>query len=370
MNEELHKPDLAIFITYLDGGGVERVLLNLARGFVEQGLSIDLVVAKAEGSFLPLVPPEVRVVDLGAKRLLLSIPALVRYLQQNKPQALLSVMEDINVVALLSRQLARVSTRVVVSVHNTLSQESQRTTQLKKRLAPYLARWFYPWADAVVTVSQGAAQDLLDLGLSSESLKIIYNPVVTPELFQKSLEPLEHPWFKSGSPPVILAVGRLEAQKDFPTLIRAFAQVRQQSPARLMILGEGQDRPALEALVQELGLELDVALPGFVYNPYAYMARAAVFVLSSLFEGLPTVLIEAMAGGASVVSTDCKSGPAEILEQGKYGKLVPVGDIKGIAEAIISTLEEPQETVLLKQRAGDFSLEKAVSQYLQVLEVS
>ena len=362
-------PNLAIFITYLDGGGVERVLVNLAHGFVAEGLSIDLVVVKAEGSFLSLMPPEVRVVNLGAKRLLLSIPGLVQYLQQNKPQALLSAMENINVVALLSRQLAGVSTRVVVSVHNTLSQESRKTTQLTKRVAPYLARWFYPWADAVVTVSQGAAQDLVDLGLSSECLRVIYNPVVTPELFQKALEPLEHPWFKPSSPPVILAVGRLEAQKDFPTLIRAFAKVRQQRPAKLMILGEGQDRPVLEALVQELGLELDVALPGFVYNPYGYMARAAVFVLSSLFEGLPTVLIEAMAGGTPVVSTDCKSGPAEILEQGKYGQLVPVGNINGMAEAIISTLEKPQEPVLLKQRAAEFSLEKAVSQYLQVLQV-
>ncbi|NER20874.1 MAG: glycosyltransferase [Symploca sp. SIO1C2] len=360
---------LAIFITYLDGGGVERVLVNLAYGFVERGLSVDLVVAKAEGAFLSLMPPEVRVVDLASKRLLLSIPGLIKYLQENQPQALLSAMENINVVALLSRRLAGVSTRSVVSVHNTLSQESQRTTQLSKRLAPYLARWFYPWADAVVTVSQGAAQDLLDLGLSSESLQVIYNPVVTPNLSQKAIEPIGHPWFKPGSPPVILAVGRLEAQKDFPTLIKAFAQVRQQCAAKLLILGEGQDRPALEALVQELGLESDIALPGFVYNPYAYMAKAAVFVLSSIFEGLPTVLIEAMAGGTPIVATDCKSGPAEILEQGKYGKLVPVGDIQAMAKAIASTLEQPQDVLLLQQRAADFSLDKAVSQYLQVLQI-
>ncbi len=362
-------PDIAIFLTYLEGGGVERVLVNLIRGFVQQGLSIDLVLVKAKGPFLSLIPPEVRIIDLGVNRLVLSIPGLVKYLRENKPKALLSAMQDINLVALWARRLAGVSTRVVVSVHNTISQESQNSTQLKRRIAPYLARWFYPWANAVVTVSQGAAEDFEHLGLSSEYLKVIYNPVVTPELFQKALEPLEHSWFKSGSPPVILAVGRLEAQKDFPTLIKAFAEVRQHRPAKLMILGEGQDRPALEALVQELGLELDIALPGFVDNPYAYMARAAVFVLSSLFEGLPTVLIEAMAGGAAVVSTDCKSGPAEILEQGKYGKLVPVGDIKGIAEAIISTLEEPQELSLLKQKAAEFSLEKAVNQYLEVLQI-
>ncbi|NER52747.1 MAG: glycosyltransferase [Symploca sp. SIO1A3] len=260
-------PDIAIFLTYLEGGGVERVLVNLIRGFVQQGLSIDLVLVKAKGPFLSLIPPEVRIIDLGVNRLVLSIPGLVNYLRENKPKALLSAMQDINLVALWARRLAGVSTRIVVSVHNTISQESQNSTQLKRRIAPYLARWFYPWADAVITVSQGSAEDFQRLGLSSEYLKVIYNPVVTAELFQKALEPLEHPWFKSGSPPVILAVGRLEAQKDFPTLIKAFAEVRQHRPAKLMILGEGQHRPALEALVQELDLELDVALPGFVDNP-------------------------------------------------------------------------------------------------------
>jgi glycosyltransferase involved in cell wall biosynthesis len=233
-----------------------------------------------------------------------------------------------------------------------------------------LARWFYPWADAIVTVSQGSAEDLARLGLSSDCIKVIYNPVVTPELFEKVTEPVEHPWFEPGSPPVILGVGRLEKQKDFPTLIRAFAQVRQQRPARLMILGEGQERPDLETLVQELGLAENVALPGFVANPYAYMGKAALFVLSSLFEGLPTVLIEAMATETPVVSTDCKSGPAEILANGQYGKLVAVGDVKGMAEAIISTLEAPPNSEALKLRAAEFSLEKAVAQYQQVLQLS
>lgn len=362
-------PKLAIFLTYLRGGGVERVIINLARGFVEQGLNVDLVLVREEGSFMSLIPPEVRVVNLEGKRLISSLPALVRYLQQNKPVALLSAMQDINLVALWSRRLAGVSTRVVVSVHNTVSQESQNSSQWKRRFAPQLARWFYPWADAIVTVSQGSADDLVRLGLSSEQIRVIYNPVVTPDLFEKAKEPLDHPWFEPDSPPVILGVGRLEKQKDFPTLIRAFAQVRQQRPARLMILGEGKERPNLEALVQELGLGKDVALPGFVGNPFAYMARAGVFVLSSLYEGLPTVLIEAIAVGTKVVSTNCKSGPEEILENGRYGKLAAVGDSKGIAEAIISTLEQPCDTEAQQRRTTEFSLEKAISQYRQVLNV-
>lgn len=360
---------LAIFLVALSGGGAERVMLYLARGFVEQGLNVDLVLVKKEGPYLSSIPPGVRVVDLGASRLLLSIPALIRYLQQNKPTALLSAMEDINVAALWARRIAGVSTRVVVTVHNTLSQESQNSIEIKKRLAPYLARLFYPWADAVVTVSKGSAEDLAQLGISSERLKVIYNPVVTPELAKKAAEPVEHPWFEAGATPVILAVGRLEKQKDFPTLIRAFALVKQQRPVRLMILGEGTERASLEALVRELGNGADVALPGFVDNPYAYMAKAAVFVLSSLYEGLPTVLIEAMAGGTPVVSTDCKSGPAEILENGRYGKLVPVGDIKSLADAIATTLDESPDRAALQRLAAEFSLEKAVTQYLQVLQV-
>lgn len=360
---------LAIFLTYLRGGGVERVIINLARGFIEQGLNVDLVLVREEGDFLSLVPPEVRVVNLGGKRLISSLPALVRYLQQNKPVAMLSAMQDINLVALWSRRLAGVSTRMVVSVHNTVSRESQNSTQLKRRIAPYLARRFYPWADAIVTVSQGSADDLVHLGLSEERIQVIYNPVVTPELFEKAREPIAHPWFEPGSPPVILGVGRLEKQKDFPTLIRAFALVRQQRAARLMILGEGKDRPELEALVQELGLADDVALPGFVANPFAYMASSALFVLSSLYEGLPTVLIEAISLGTRVVSTDCESGPAEILENGRYGKLVAVGDIKDMAEAIAKTLEESPDSEALKLKAAEFSLEKAVAEYRQVLNV-
>ncbi|HEY9651411.1 MAG TPA: glycosyltransferase, partial [Coleofasciculaceae cyanobacterium] len=321
--------NLAIFLTSLDGGGAERVLVNLARGFAEQSLSVDLVLVKAEGSFLSLVPPEVRVVNLNANRLLASLPSLVRYLKENRPTAMLSALEDSNIVALWSRFLAGVSTRLVVSVHNTLSRESQHSTEIKRRISPYLARWFYSSADAIVTVSQGAADDLVGLGFSPEEIQVIYNPVVTPELFEKVTEPLDHPWFEPSSPPVILGVGRLEKQKDFPTLIRAFALVQQQRPARLMLLGEGKERPYLEALVQELGIEEHVALPGFVDNPYAYMGKSAVFVLSSLFEGLPTVLIEAMAGGTRLVSTDCESGPAEILSNGQYGKLVRVGDVEG-----------------------------------------
>jgi glycosyltransferase involved in cell wall biosynthesis len=204
-----------------------------------------------------------------------------------------------------------------------------------------------------------------------EKIKVIYNPVITPELFARAEEPLDHPWFRPGEPPVVLGVGRLTQAKDFPTLIRAFALVRKERPARLMILGEGEERPKLEALVRELRLEEDVALPGFVDNPYKYMKRAAVFVLSSRWEGFGIVLVEAMALGTPVVATDCPSGPAEILENGKWGRLVPPGDPEALAKAILDTLEggvsRVKATTNVQKR---FSMIAIVEQYLKVLGVS
>lgn len=361
---------LTVFLTSLDGGGAERSMVNLMNGLVERSISVDLILVKREGPFVSLVDPRVNIIDFGGKRLLASITDLVSYLKKERPQALLSSLEDTNVVAILAKHLARVSTKVVVNVQNTVSQEFKHGTSLKKRLAPLMVRFFYPWSNIIVPVSQGVANDLVKLGISPQSIEVIHNPVVTPEIAQKVNQPVNHPWLKPNQPPVIVGVGRLDRQKDFPTLIKALALVRQKIPARLMILGEGSDRNSLESLVKQLNLTEAVALPGFVNNPYAYMAKAGVFVLSSLYEGLPTVLIEAMAGGTPVVATNCPSGPWEILAGGKYGKLVEIGDTEAIAQAIINTLQQPLDSNLLKQRAFEFSLEKSLDKYCHVLQIN
>jgi glycosyltransferase involved in cell wall biosynthesis len=362
---------LALFVPSLRGGGAERVMVNLARGFVERGLRVDLVLARAEGPYLSQVPKEVRVVDLGARRVLYSLPGLVRYLRRERPQAMLSTLSHANIIALWARKLARVPTRLVVREANTVSVETANVPALKAKLMPHLIKTFYPWADAIVANSRGVAEDLMKLtGLPPDNIKVIYNPVVTPELFAKAEEPLDHPWFRPGEPPVVLGVGRLTQQKDFPTLIRAFALVRKERPARLMILGEGEERPKLEALVRELGMEEDVALPGFVENPYKYMKRAAVFVLSSKWEGLPTALIEALALGIRVVATNCPSGPEEVLEGGKWGRLVPVGDPAGLAQAILDRLNNARSgntSGQVEYAIQRFSLEKIVQTYCDIL---
>lgn len=360
---------IALFLRTVGGGGAERVLLNLATGFIQQGLNVDLVVSAGQGLDLWNMPDGVRVIDLEAPRVSASLPALVRYLKQERPDAIIPSLHYANEVALLAKYLSGVPTKVLIPEHNVLSRELQfHEKGSRKRLIPLAVRSLYPLADAVVAVSNGVAEDLQKLtGLSSDRIHTIYNPVILPDLEERAKQPIDHPWLKSGEPPVILGVGRLEAQKDFPTLIRAFARVRQVRSAKLIILGWGPDRPQLEEQIQQLGLEADIDLPGFVSNPIPYMAKASVFALSSAWEGLPTVLIEAMAMGLPVVSTNCESGPDEILKHGKYGTLVPVGDDQALANAVISTLSVPAHPVA-SEWLEQFTLSAATQKYLRVLQ--
>jgi glycosyltransferase involved in cell wall biosynthesis len=358
---------VAIFIPDMRGGGAQRVAMNLCRGISERGHLVDLVLAEATGPYLAEIPESVHLVDLRARRILLSLPALVRYLREEKPAALLSFLHYANIVALWARRLARCPKRVVVTEHNTLSSSVENALGLALRLMPQLTRLFYPWADAVVAVSQGVADDLAQrTGISRKRIQVIYNPVVTPQLREKARTRAEHPWFRDANQPVIVAVGRLTAQKDFSTLIRAFACVRRTRAVRLLILGEGEERPQLEALVKQLCLDQDVSLPGFVPNPYPYMAQASLFILSSRWEGLPTVLVEALYCGTPIVSTDCPSGPREILRGGQYGRLVPVADVASLARAIEIILDNrgnrpPRESV------KPFEMETIVRQYMSIM---
>lgn len=361
---------VSVFLPALAGGGAERAMMHLAQGFAERGLKTDLVVAEAEGAYLSKIPAGVRLVDLQARSpvVVSKTFALRRYLQQERPEALFSAL-DIASSATLARRLAGVPTQVVMCVQTNLSQQFRdHQPHTFGRVRPQLVRLMYPWADALVAASAGVAADVARMThMSPDRVRVIYNPVVTPEVMAKTQEPVDHPWFAPGEPPVLLGVGRLVSQKDFPTLIRAFARVRQERPARLMILGEGEDRAQLEALVRSLNLEADVALPGFAENPYAYMAQASVFVLSSIFEGFGNVVAEALAAGTPVVSTDCESGPAEILENGRYGRLTPTRDPEAIARAVLQTLDEPRNSPELIARAQSFSVANITDQYLQVL---
>jgi glycosyltransferase involved in cell wall biosynthesis len=272
-----------------------------------------------------------------------------------------------NIVAVWARQITGLPARIILNEQNTLTSVSDGEHDLRWRVYPELAKWFYPRADCVTAVSQGVADDLRQAArLSSDQVQVIYNPIVTLDMRRKASAPLEHPWFQSGEPPLILGVGRLTAQKAFDVLIEAFAQVRKTRHARLVILGEGEQRPMLEALVKRLGLQGDVQLPGFVSNPYAFMANAAVFVLSSRWEGLPTVLVEAMSLGTPVVATDCPSGPREILKDGKYGQLVPMNDPAALALATQNALSNPTAGPC-EESWKPYELDFVTEQYLHLL---
>jgi glycosyltransferase involved in cell wall biosynthesis len=364
----LPRSAIAFFLPSVRGGGAQRVIVNLAQGITERGLPVDVVLATAEGVFLDHLPPAVRVVDLGGRRLRESIIPLARYLRREQPRVLVSSMSHANLIALWAAKLARRATPVVVTVHNTMSQSGPDQGGLSGAVSMRLLRTFYPLARGVVAVSRGAADDLaLTSGLSRERVEVVYNPVITPDLLALARQQPQHPWFDAGQPPVILAAGRLTRQKDFHTLIRAFAELRRARHARLIVLGEGEDRPSLEALIGELELADDVALPGFRDNAMAYMANSVLFVLSSAWEGLPTVLIEALAVGTRVVSTDCPSGPREILQDGRLGALVPVGDAPALARAMAEALEGPALTVP-PEALRPFTRDSAVDNYLRLIE--
>jgi glycosyltransferase involved in cell wall biosynthesis len=355
---------VALFVPSLCGGGAERVAINLAKGFIGRGVATDLVAVSSRGELSGQIPPGVRLVDLAASRVILGLPALVAYLRRERPAAVITFMDHANIVALWARRLSGVSTRVICTVHNTLTKATSNSSTIRSRVLPVFLRAFYPSADEVVAVSHGVARDLSETtGFPLSRIRVIYNPVITADLTHAAAHAPGHPWFADGGPPVVLGVGRLTRQKDFESLVRAFAQVRQHRPARLLILGEGEERSALEALVRELGLESDVALPGFQAGAQACMTRAAVFVLSSAWEGLPTVLIEALAAGTTVVATDCPSGPREILRGGELGSLVPPGDVEALARGILAALGGTARRVPLTE-LREFTQEFAAEAYL------
>ena len=358
---------VALFTGSMRGGGAERAMLTLATAFAEQGVGVDLVLVKAEGEYLGMVPDGVRVVDLDSRRTLTAVPRFLRYVRRERPAAVLSTLLTTDLAALMAKltygRRLRVVVRQATTFSDTFDVEAFKTRQFMR-----LARLLMPAADAIVAVSDGVACDLrAQVPRAAGKVTTIYNPVVGPGLSEQAAFPVEHPWFGDGGAPVILAAGRLSGEKDYPTLLRAFAEVVRSRAKRLVILGQGVERESLLELAERLGVSDCFDLPGFDVNPFRYMSRASVFVLSSRYEGFPNVLAQAMACGAPVVSTDCRSGPSEMLEGGRWGRLVPVGDWRAMARAIEATLDDPMPAEELKARASVYSVEASVERYLEVV---
>ena len=397
---------IALLLTDLNGGGVQKMTLALAGGLIDRGHEVEILLYEANGVLEPQVPAGVvvRILDPGSAiaarlaplwadplalpKLLLPIvlarkpppglnclPALARYLKATEPDALLTAVPSCNLAAVWAKRLAGVDTRVLISERTAPSKMLSKSGNWRARFLPDLMRRTYQQADVIVSVSEALGDDLATVtGIPRRRIVTIYNPVVGGNLAELAAEPLTHPWFQPGEPPVILSAGRLSPQKDLPTLVRAFADLRQTVRARLVILGGATANGKTElrqtdlvALARSLGVEDDVALAGFVSNPYAYMSRARVLALSSAWEGFGNVLVEAMACGCPVVSTDCPSGPAEILDGGRFGPLVPVGDAPRLAAALAGVLSAPPDSAILRERADEFTVERSVDAYLLTL---
>ena len=365
-NDEITR--VSIFTPNLGGGGAERVLLLLASGLVERNFETTIVAGKAEGLFSSSVPEGVRVVDLGKPHMSRCILSLAKHLKTQKPDVLVSAQDHANIAALLAVKLSRNVCRVIPTVHITHSIQHARGKGMREWLLRNLIRLCYPWADAIVAVSKGTADDMAEFsGVPRELIRVIYNPVISSSIEKLAREPVDHPWFAPDQPDVILAIGRLYPQKDYPTLLRAFAILRKKRDVRLLILGEGTERSTLESMVVELGLTDCVSLPGFAKNPFAYMARASLLAMSSAWEALPTVLIEALALGTRIVSTNCACGPNEILKGGEYGRLVPVGDPTALSDAMNGALSQPPPTIP-EGALLPYTIDVATSEYVSLIE--
>lgn len=347
---------------------MEKQSLILAEQLLQRGFNLDLVVINTlHSAYAP--NPNINLVDLKAAKIRFALPALIKYLRTTKPQVVLSAETPVNSLAILARMITGIPEHLIVSERNHLTSVAKNATRMADRFRHSLVKYLYPHSDLILTVSKGVEKDLISSSkINKKKIRSIYNMFDVNRIIAQSQARLEPLWHGKGKLPIIINVGRLSSQKDHETLIRAFAILRSKKACRLLILGEGSERPKLISLARELKVNDDVLMPGFVSNPFAYMAQANVFALSSAWEGLPGVLIEALACGVPVVSTDCPTGPAEILENGKYGVLTPVGNPFELAEAILKTLDHPLASNVLQKRAMDFSIENIMPQYLEILQ--
>jgi|Deesub1362B_J571_1020462.scaffolds.fasta_scaffold02302_2 glycosyltransferase involved in cell wall biosynthesis len=380
---------VAFFSPHLEHIGETRSIPELAKCFAQKGWQVDLLEAWQEWHYLkdkkyniknveiislkgkvfrPILPRlawlpkwlafRIRVF-LGGVSIL---PSLIHYLHYDCPDTL--IVRMLPSVALLAKLVSNSETKMIISMGGW-----PRTSLLRK----FLWRLLFSKADAITVPSENLIEIVRQIAnVPEKKIFIIPDPVIYASIFKKAKEPVKFNWFKPGEPPVILGVGRLTRQKDFETLIKAFALVRKELPARLVILGEGEDRPKLERLAKDLGVSEDVYMPGFVDNPYKYMALASVFVLSSRWEGLVHSLVEALALGVPAIATDCPHGPKEILLNGKAGILVPVGDAEAMANAIVELLRNPKKSKQLVEEgvksAIRFSVDASAQAYISLLE--
>ena len=353
---------ICLFVYSFTGGGAEKMMINVANELRDRKYNVELVLVDAAGPYKSLVDPEVDVSEIGGTNTVEIQYNLWKYLRNSETDVLLSTMEVPNIVSVVATRL--VSIPVVLRIANINSMKDRRG---KYKLIPALKRFTYPHAESIVTISDGVSRDLSDIaGIDEARMRTIYNPAFDPEIPEKSREPVDHEWLNDDDRNVVIGIGSLKIQKNFKMLLGAIHRIKNDN-THVVILGEGNLKQDLVQQANELGIRDRVSFRGFVDNPYAYMAKADVFVLSSAWEGFGNVIVEAMACRTPVVCTDCPGGPSEILKSDEYGSLVSVGDEEAMAEAIQEMLSDPTDPDLLVTRAQDFRTKKIVDQYEEEL---
>jgi glycosyltransferase involved in cell wall biosynthesis len=361
------QPRVAFFLATSGHSGVDRLMRNLIPAVARRGYAVDLLKVRRHGPEIGDAPG-VRVVDLRSRHVYSSVIELVRYLWRERPVVMLSDKDKVNRTALFARWLAGVPTRLVLRSGTTISVDLANRSFLERWKQRNSMRMLYRDASAVLVPSQSAGQDLIRYArLPSTLVRSVPSPVVPASLLEQRLPKPTHPFFSDGAIPVILGVGELSPRKDFATLIRAFEQVRRQRACRLLILGKGGQRDALLELARTLGVENDVDMPGFSDAVAAHLQHARVFALCSRWEGMPVVLIEALASGTPVVASDCPGGSRELLRDGELGRLVPVGNVQALARALVATLDEPDEPERRREAARPYEIEAATAAYLTAM---
>ena len=354
---------LAIYLPHLLGGGAERMHLAMGPELQRRGFSITFVTHGMPEDFVP--PAGCRVELIEAKRTLMAVVPLARYLSRERPALILSNLGHNNIAAIVAAKLSGTGVKVIGTQHNTMSLEHQSGAGSTTWLA-HISRFVLRYGDGMIAVSQGVAADLAECThLSPSRITTIYNPVVGAKFNEQAAAPIDETLFVEGR--TLIGVGRMAAQKDWPLLIDALTLVRQRRDVRLLLLGEGPARTEIEAKVAASGLSEFVRFLGFVPDPLPYIKRADVLVMSSRYEGFGNVIVEALACGTQVVSTNCKFGPAEILENGRYGDLTPPGDARAMADAIIRTLDGGRDPAELIARGADFTIARAADLYANLI---
>jgi glycosyltransferase involved in cell wall biosynthesis len=357
---------ILLFIRALHGGGAQRAMVRYANALTDRGYDTTVLVLNDKGEFNKELNANVNLIVLKANRIITAIPSITKQLKLIDPDVIMVTEPACNIAVIIARLFSGIQTRLLIREGLFPSVACKESPYLQTRISYRLAPYLYKKADVIVGIASELADDLSTfLKVPRDEITLIpINPVVTPKLYELAEQSTNHEWLNNKYCPVFLGVGRLEAQKDFKTLIKAFCLVRKKIKCKLIIIGNGNLHDELTSQIQETDYSKDIDLAGFNVNPFSFMAKADVLVLSSRYEGLPNTLIEALACGVPSVSTDCKSGPRDILNSGEFGPLVPVGDEFQMSDAMLDTLNNPIDKDILIARGAEYTLDKSIDAYL------